>query len=83
MCSARNVCRVDCCLLFVLNLARARKNGIECVSYFLCMSQLRRKVQAEQAKLHRVVCEFLSAFDLRVLPWLESDRLLQIQGKSK
>jgi len=49
-------------------------------SKFAQLQKLRRVVQTEQAKLHHVVCTFLAAFDLRVLPWLESDQLLQTQG---
>ena len=42
--------------------------------------QINKQIQVEQTKLHRVVGSFLSAFDLRVLPWFDSDGLLRGRG---
>jgi hypothetical protein len=50
-----------------------------CDFIFICV-QLFSVIQKEQVKLHRVTSIFLSAFDLRVLPWLETDRLFYQQG---
>ena len=44
------------------------------------LDQITRQLVIDRDELHQVTCTILSAFDIRVLPWLEVDKLVAQKG---